>query len=349
MSAPESWAPGEPAPRVALLALFTDGAPAADLHGSATVTAGGFSQELAFELDGRGAATVELSTDSIAAAALRRIPHIEVTARLLVAEREIARATRRIVVAAPPRTDGFPALRLELLTPNPPAGGEMRIAVTGPPGESILVSTASRAEAGPAHATLAADGKAEVVIATRPEWWPEVEILASTRSLRTGRIEGRLGASLSRPDTPSIAIEVPKDAIAAGAQAEIGLAIASKSPLDGATVSVAVVDDDLLRFSGAPSPDPSSSLRRRETPLALRASSSAAPVDASQWFASLLGRADRPIPPVLDPGMSPAAGSRGAARGPVGSAARRGRVRSGERRRFLRTFGDARRGRPRAA
>ena len=247
-----SWAPGEPAPRVELLALFADGAPAADLHGSATVTAGGFSQELAFELDGRGTATVELSPDSIAAAALRRIPHFEVTARLLVAEREIARATRRIVVAAPPRMDGFPALRLELLTPDPAAGGEMRIAVTGPPGESILVSTASRAEAAPAHATLGADGKAEVTIATRPEWWPEVEILASTRSLRTGRIEGRLCVSLARPDAPSIAIEVPKDAIEAGAQAEIGLAIASKSPLDGATVSVAVVDDDLLRFSGAP-------------------------------------------------------------------------------------------------
>ena len=35
----------------------------------------------------------------------------------------------------------------------------MRIAVTGPPGESILVSTASRAEAAPAHATLGADGQ----------------------------------------------------------------------------------------------------------------------------------------------------------------------------------------------
>ena len=210
---------------------------------------------------------------------------------------------------------------MTLLTTKPIAGEPMRLAISGPPGEVILLTTASRAHVAPQTVDLGPAGTVEASVATERAWWPSVEIVASTRSLRGGKIEKRLQAALSRPDAPTIAIETDKADYLAGEGARVALRVTSKTPPSQTTVSLAVVDDRLLRFAGCGMPDPEAALRPRTAPLAVWATSSPAPFEAPAWYAGVLAREDRvPVMP-MDGRISAAATGRSWPRGPLGSAA----------------------------
>jgi hypothetical protein len=319
-SAPASWKPGAPPPRLELLGLFQRDAPAAGARASVTVAAGSFRQELAIVLDEDGLGAVTLGLDELDALALTRVAQIEITARLEAGGTELATASRRIAIAHPQKDDDPPVLGLASLAPKPVAGEPLRLAITGPAGEGVLVTVSTRADIASREATIGEAGRVEVSIPTDARW-SSAEVLASTRVVRDRRLERRIHVTFAKPDAPVVAIDEVDLRGAAGKPPSVSVRVGSKGPPSRATVSVAVVDDRVLRFAGAGSPNPDLALRPVAGPKALRASSSAPPFEPAAWYAAVLGRDDRVAAALAEARWGAPPAIRAVLGGPLGSAA----------------------------
>jgi hypothetical protein len=311
LSAPASWKADEPSPRVEVRALYRDGAPASGLIASVDVASGSFRQQVGATLDDRGTATVVIDLEHAAASTPFGIPPIDVTARLLARDLELARASRRIEVRRDEEPDA-PALSVTVLTARPVAGENLEIAVTGPPGEAALLTAGTATTLVPHLVEIDAAGRARISVPTAKSWWPSVDLFCSTRELVDpvrkdargrpwvrGRLERHVQVALARPDAPAVRVVPGRAEVAAGGEMDVALGVTSSVPLASVTLSVAVVDAQLLEFAGVGGPDPEASLRPRVPATQRMASGSPAPVTAALWYQGVLGRDE-------SPGLSPA-------------------------------------------
>jgi hypothetical protein len=302
---PTSWSPGQPSPRLEVLATQQDGTPPAGLTCSVTVTAGSLRQDATVRLGDDGSAPIEIGLANASAAALVRAEEARVTARIMADGFELAKTTRAIRMTAPREVAEPPPLAVEVLTKRPVAGEPLDVIVRGPAGETVLLTAECRGHLVPYAVALPADGSAVTSIATDAGWWPAIDLACSTRELADPVRRGAAGLHvvrdplraevrvwLARPPT-ALDVVAPEQC-GAGDPVDVAIRIGKTTPRDGTTLSVAVVDDRLVEIAGTGLPDPEANLRPPSPPWPKLLSASSSPLAPVNAFAGILGLADGP-------------------------------------------------------
>lgn len=194
---PEGRQRKDKAPEVMISATYPTGAPACGLKGRFAARLGRTEQTVPFVLDGRGKAVVSLGTDEL------DLPFgkVEIRCRASITAADGQTLTKenkivlvpgsRLVPTSSPRpaaaakwrhnrySDSDTRLRLSFPNGAWPAGKDLPLSLTGPPGAPVLLTIG---RAGLLHArvvTLGLAGKADLLLPTRPEWCPRVYLTAA--------------------------------------------------------------------------------------------------------------------------------------------------------------------------